>query len=128
MELSILLGKVIGLFYVVAGLGFLFNGKYYREMIDGLLKNQAIMYLWSMMAIVAGLFLIFTHNFWVSDWSVIITIIGWLALVKGVLLFLFPGKADQFLMSWRKAPAGAMIEGLAALILGLIITYLAFMA
>jgi uncharacterized protein YjeT (DUF2065 family) len=129
MELTLLLGKVFGLFFLIGGLGFLLNQKYYRQMLDGLLKNQALMYFWAMAGLVVGLFLVFTHNEWEAGaLATIVTLIGWAALLKGTLLFLFPGKADQVLMAWRRKPNGAMIEGILALIVGVVISYLAFLA
>ena len=36
------------------------------------------------------------HNLWVNDWRVIITIVGWIALIKGALLLIMPGYIRTF--------------------------------
>jgi hypothetical protein len=42
------------------------------------------------MAIVFGFLILEFHNYWNSDWTVVITIFGWLSLLKGILLIVFP--------------------------------------
>ena len=42
------------------------------------------------MALLAGFLIVNFHNVWVWDWTVIITVLGWLALLKGILLLLLP--------------------------------------
>jgi len=42
-------------------------------------------------AIVTGYSIIYCHNVWDGSWRVVITVIGGLALLKGLLLIVFPG-------------------------------------
>ena len=44
----------------------------------------------SFMAIIIGLLNIIAHDLWVSDWRIIITLLGWLAFIKGITIFAFP--------------------------------------
>ena len=43
------------------------------------INNQSATLILGMFALLAGLAIVNTHNLWVSDWRVIITILGWLA-------------------------------------------------
>ena len=45
---------------------------------------------WSLSALLAGLVIVNTHNLWVADWPVIITIFGWLAVVGGIIRIALP--------------------------------------
>ena len=65
MELSILIAKLIGLIYLVIGLGLVINPKYYHKMFDELLSDGALIYLSGIMALVAGFLLVSFHNIWV---------------------------------------------------------------
>jgi hypothetical protein len=58
-----------------------------REMAD-----PALSILVGILTLLAGLAIVNAHNLWVSDWRVIITILGWLAIIRGVLSLLFPGR------------------------------------
>jgi len=90
METSILIAKIIAVIYLSFGFGLLFNNNFYRKQIPKLLENSAFMILAGFMAIILGLLIIEYHNNWVKNWTVIITIIGWIALVKGIFLLAFP--------------------------------------
>ena len=62
-----------------------------------MLKNTAALYLGGIMAVVAGLLIVTFHNIWEPSWIVVITVFGWLSLLKGLMLLTFP-KAFSF---WR---------------------------
>ena len=40
--------------------------------------------------LILGLGTVILHNIWVFDWTVIITILGWCTLIKGILKMGFP--------------------------------------
>ncbi len=42
------------------------------------------------MAIIIGLLNILVHNIWEPNISIVVTLFGWLALLKGMMLFTFP--------------------------------------
>ncbi|MGB3344167.1 MAG: hypothetical protein WBA61_09660 [Aequorivita sp.] len=48
-------------------------------------------------AIVIGLLNILFHNIWRSDFTIIITLFGWISLGIGLFLFVFPGPAGRWL-------------------------------
>ena len=39
---------------------------------------------------VAGLAIVRAHNRWTADWSVLVTVLGWLAIAGGLIRMLFP--------------------------------------
>ncbi len=91
MDLSTQLAMIIGPLYLTIAAGLLINRSAYRQIATGFLDNPALLYLSGMIAFVLGATLILIHNLWVSDWRIIITLIGWVALIKGVVLLIFPG-------------------------------------
>ncbi len=125
METSILVAQILALVYVVLGLGMLINGAYYKKAFDELLKNPGFMLLGGMMALVVGFLIVSNHNVWVQDWTVLVTIIGWLALLKGVLIFLAPKFLIKLSASILKK---TNLIGLCAIILGLVFGYFGFLA
>jgi len=77
------------------------------------------------MALVVGFLIVSNHNVWVQDWTVLVTIIGWLALLKGVLIFLAPKFLIKLSASILKK---TNLIGLCAIILGLVFGYFGFLA
>lgn len=90
MELSIYLAKVIGLGLVVLGVAMLINMKFINKLVADLVKSPGAFYMIRIHTLLIGSLLVFGHNVWEGGWPVIITVIGWLALLKGGLFVLFP--------------------------------------
>jgi hypothetical protein len=44
----------------------------------------------------AGLAVVLSHNVWVQDWRVIVTLLGWLALISGGVRVFAPERAIKF--------------------------------
>ena len=77
------------------------------------------------MTAVIGLLIVIYHNRWTKSWAVLITILGWLALIKGILLIAFP----QFVHSLSErmlTDFGSRIFPYVALCLGLLFAYFGF--
>ncbi|MFH1218563.1 MAG: hypothetical protein V1679_01855 [Candidatus Peregrinibacteria bacterium] len=125
METSILVAKIMGVAYVTLGLGLIINGAYYKKAFEEIIKSPGFMFLGGIMALVAGFLIVNVHNFWVKDWTVLVTIIGWLALIKGVLIFLLPNVLISISKPLVKNP---MIIGVFAVILGGVFGYFGFFA
>lgn len=98
MELSILIAKITSVVYLSAALGAVFSRDHYRRLLDDLFKNAALTYLMGFMAVILGFLMVNYHNTWSKDWTVLVTILGWLALIKGMLIIAFP----RFVQSYSK--------------------------
>ena len=90
MELSIIIAKIIGIIYCSFGIGLLLNGEFYKREIPKMVENTSFLLLGGFIAIIFGVFMIQYHNIWEANWTLLITIIGWIALIKGVSLLAFP--------------------------------------
>lgn len=126
METSVFIAKIFGLCYLVIGAGFLFNRKAFGQIMDDFCKNTALLFYGGVLALVVGAVIILTHNVWVNNWTVMITIIGWLGFIKGIWIIVFPNSISKFMQAYRKNKNLLTIHALAALILGAVLTYFGF--
>ena len=90
METSILIAKIISVIYLSFGVGLIFNTSFYKKGIEKLLDSASFTILAGMIAVIIGIVIIEFHNIWEKNWTIVITIIGWIALIKGILLLTFP--------------------------------------
>ena len=88
-DTSIFLAKFWGWYLIIFFLIFSLNPKRIVQFTKDL-QDQKFVILTSFLAIVIGLLNILFHNIWDSDWRLIITLIGWLHLIIGLGLFIFP--------------------------------------
>lgn len=96
MELSILIAKIIAVSYIAMSIGVLFGGISYKKMYLDIMKSPGLLTFSGIFGIIIGFLLIEYHNIWVKDWRVLITIIGWLALIEGVAYLSFPNTLKIF--------------------------------
>lgn len=88
--MEILIAKIIGVIYLAFGIGLLFNKEFYLNAFKDILTNSSYLILGGFLAILFGILIIEYHNIWINSWIVIITIVGWIALIKGIVLLAFP--------------------------------------
>ena len=127
MELSIFIAKIISVIYLSVGLGAVFSADHYRKLLDDMFNNAALTYLAGLIAVIVGFLLVYYHNVWVTDWTVLITIIGWLGLIKGVMIIAFP----KFVLAYSKPffeGRGFRIFPYIAILMGLLFGYFGFVS
>lgn len=90
METSLFLAKLIGLYAVIMGLLWLVSGSSIRKNIEACMEQPLFLVLSGFLALIAGLAIAIGHNVWVADWRLAITLIGYLSLLKGVVLLGWP--------------------------------------
>ena len=62
-----------------------------------------------------GLVTVILHNVWVADWRVVITVLGWSTLIKGIMKIGFPEtihkQAQRFKVKQQLSAAFLMLMG-----------------
>ena len=120
------IAQIVGLFFGLNAVGVLVNTAFYRRMVEEFIESPALCYLGGILALFFGLFILNFNNAWTADWTVIITIIGWLSVVKGVLLIVFPKVYLNFSNWMRMGDAMMRYIGIIYLLLGLFLTFKGF--
>jgi hypothetical protein len=123
MDLVTILAKILGIVFTVVGLALLFNRKGAIAAIENVAQNLGLIWVFGFLTLVMGAVLVALDNTWNAGLlSLFITIIGWLAMLKGAYLLIFPNSAAILYKKWNKGGFIA-VAGLIALILGLILLY-----
>jgi hypothetical protein len=126
MQTSIFLARLLGPALLLVGASILINQAYYRGMTREFVASRPLMYLAALIGVLAGGAIVLVHNVWTADWRVLITLLGWINLVRGALSLLLPeqtfGFAGRF-MAGRHMP---MAAGIFAAVLGLILSFFGY--
>jgi len=125
MNLTIVLAQALGIILTVSGLSMLVSRKSIIALIDELNRSRGLLWLAGYVALVMGALIVALNNVWDYHLQLLITIIGWIAVIKGAVILLFP----NFTVSlYKKMVTNAVItlSGLVTLILGLILLYKGF--
>ena len=126
MQTSVFLAKLIGPILVLAGAALLINRKLMDAIARELLGGALLLPLLGLLDFAAGLAIVLTHNVWVADWRVIITILGWLLMVRGAVRLLITDQAKAFgskVLKNKNAVTAALAVTLG---LGLVLSYFGY--
>ena len=92
MCLSVFLAQVIGIYLAITSLSILIQQNRFKKIVHDLLINPPLIALSGSLCLLFGILIIVPHNLWVAKWPVIITLIGWLSLFRGIFRLFFPEK------------------------------------
>lgn len=122
MESSLLLARFIGPYIILIGIGLIFNQKVFRQIMEDFLKNPALVFVTGLITFVTGLAIVLFHNIWIADWRVMITLFGWIALIKGVWLIVLPGTLAKTTKLYMKNFKLVLIPWTIMLFIGIFLT------
>lgn len=124
MELSILIARIASVIYLSASLGGFCSTDFYRSISDDMYKNSALAFTTGFTAVILGFLIVSYHNTWAMNWTILITLMGWFALIKGVILIAFPKFLQRLSMTlYGRDPK---VFPYVSLLVGLLFGYVGF--
>jgi len=126
MEISIFFAQFFGWYLVIMGIIILLRGRGFLGELFRLIEDKSFLLLAGYLTLFLGLGVVILHNVWVEDWRVIVTILGWLTLVKGVLLIGFPRNYAKLGSIFMKNPSLLRILMVITVLLGAGLIWLSY--
>jgi hypothetical protein len=126
MATSIFLAKLIGPVCLVIGLALLIDRAGFRSLSSQFLDSPALMFLSGVITMLAGLAVVLTHNVWAGDWRILITILGWLAVIGGAARILAPQRTARVGRSMMANPSTLPISTGIYLVFGALLTFFGY--
>jgi uncharacterized membrane protein HdeD (DUF308 family) len=126
MERSRFIAKLIGPICIAGGAGMLFNTAVFKAMFERGLHDHLLIYIAGVIALTSGLAILALHNTWQCNWTVLITLFGWLAIIGGIVRMVAPQFIEQL---GERIIANAnffVIDGWIAVLLGVLLSYFAY--
>ena len=84
MLISYIFAQIIGVYLIFVGLLLLSRYNELRHIIIECFNNRALIFISGIFMLLLGLTVVLSHNVWERSWVVLITLAGWLTLLKGV--------------------------------------------
>ena len=119
--------RLFGPVFLVIGVGMVLNPKQYVTMFKNLKTDTITFYLIAVMPLSIGIVLVQVHNVWNTLDEVLVSLIGWAALVKGIVRFLKPDFCIKVITSFAK-PKNLAPSAWVIIILGGYMCYAGFFA
>ncbi|OGZ84644.1 MAG: hypothetical protein A2599_02685 [Candidatus Staskawiczbacteria bacterium RIFOXYD1_FULL_39_28] len=124
METANFLSAILGLFLVFIPLSLLMNPKKIKTLFSAM-ENDVTAYTCGVVSFVLGSATVLLNNVWAYDWRTLITIFGWILIIRGLVLMFWQEGALMFIRK-IKDKERLSYALLAAVFLGLILVYFGF--
>lgn len=125
MDVSIFLARLFGLYLIIIAFVYFFRKTFLREVFRDFYNNSALVVVTSIINLFIGLLIILNHNIWEYSWRVVITLIGYLSLLKGILNLFAPEYGKKMATKVMEGNI-LMYSGVISLALGLYLLYHGF--
>lgn len=126
METSLIIAQMLSICYLSIGIGFLVSRDYYKKEVIKLPESPGFILLSGYFAIILGMTILYVQSVWNTEWTTIITVIGWVACIKGILLIVFPKHMTKYSILFQTKYYNWV--GIAIVALGLALGYFGFFA
>ena len=124
--MNIIIAQVLGIIFTVIGLSLFVDRKGLPSVIEESSNSQGFWWLYGLIALIFGAILIAFNNVWSSGLQLVVTLLGWLALLKGTFILVFPKTASSFYKKICKSNL-VFCAGLVLFVFGLVLLYAGFM-
>jgi len=126
MELSLFLAKIFGLWFLIVGIVFIWRRKSLMSAIEDFADNRALVFVFAILELFAGIALITSHNIWEVNFQGVLTILGWWIAIEGFIYLLLPMKRIKRMVKYFNRPGWYISGSLLSIILGVYLLNSAF--
>jgi uncharacterized membrane protein len=129
MDISIFLAKALGLVLFFRGTTIVLHYRQLRKNVTEAMDNYFLNMMLGIMVLVMGVLVVLSHSVWEGPaWVLLVTLTGWLMLIKGALIMLLPTKNLTQMIRYFNTDTWYMASGIISVILGAYLTYMGFTA
>lgn len=123
MDTSFFLAKLIGFYFLIYGLLSLWGRKHTVSLAKEIGASKGLLAISGEISLLFGLVIVIDHTIWETSWRGLITLLGYLMILKGILRFAFPTYVKKCI---SKATAWMPLISLILIVLGAYLTYCGF--
>jgi hypothetical protein len=120
---AVLIARLIGPLFAALGLGMLLNATFYAAAVGEGAASPVLIAIAGMATLVAGLAILNAHRAWTADWRVLVTLIGWLFIIAGLIRLILPTLAETLAPAVYSGPAALMVAGVVVLVIGAVLSF-----
>jgi hypothetical protein len=126
MSISKTIAGLIGPTLVAIAAAMLANLGSFPELAQQMSRDAGLIFVSGILLFVAGVAIVRTHNVWAGGWPVLVTVLGWLAVVGGLVRMFFPSRAAAIAASIGPRTGLIAAAAVVFLLLGGFLSYKAY--
>ncbi len=123
-----LIAKLIGPLFAAIGVGMIVNATFYATAVGEGAHSPVLIAISGMATLLAGLAILNAHHAWTSDWRVLVTLIGWLFVIAGLLRLILPKFVETAAPAVYSGPAAEIVAGAIIFVVGVVLSFAGYRA
>ena len=123
MTTSKMIAGLIGPTLVAIGAAILFNLSIFPAMIEQATRDPGLVFLTGILLFVVGLAIVRAHNNRAGGWPLMLTVLGWLAILGGLIRMFFPARLGAIAASLGQ---GIIAVAVIMLVIGAFLSFKAY--
>lgn len=124
MGVTIFLAKFIGLYFLIVAVLMIFRRKQFELMAKEFVSSKSALAISAAMNLALGLVILIEHQMWQYPVGIVITILGYLMLIKGIMRYAFPNVVKK--MALKAVDTQFLLCIIVLVGLGIYLTYSGF--
>ena len=121
-----LIAGLMGPVMLAMGIALLLNRQMFPQMVAQLAQNYIVIIFSGILALLAGIAVVRVHNVWSGGWTILVTVLGWLLIVSGLVRMWFPQLASPLAQSFGENETLIPAAGLVVLVIGALLSFKAY--
>ncbi|MDB5238610.1 MAG: putative rane protein [Candidatus Kaiserbacteria bacterium] len=113
-----LLAQILGLYFMIIGVVVLYRRRAVMPAVSRLVANRPLLLVIGLMEILGGIAIVLTYPMFTLDASGLISLIGLVLLIEGIVYFALPSRKVQRFVRRFNTPSWYGAGGLLSLIMG----------
>ncbi|HYE23432.1 MAG TPA: hypothetical protein VEA92_03245 [Candidatus Paceibacterota bacterium] len=126
MELTTLLSQVFGIYLIVGGIAIWTRQRFFVPILGAFAKDPLQRLIVGTLELVAGLFIVLTHNVWTSAAASLVSLFGWMLVLEGAFYMIASDRTVAKMYKALDFKAWFTFGGIFALIVGVYLTAIGF--
>lgn len=121
--MSIWIAKLLGPVILVLGIPMIVTPAGLQDTTKRFLADSPLVLISGILAMIAGLSIVNTHNLWELNWALVITLFGWALVLGGALRIIAPRMVNKMGGSMMDRPTITRVAGVVWALLGAFLTF-----
>jgi hypothetical protein len=123
MPAATLIARLIGPLFAALGVGMIVNATFYAAAVGEGAHSPVLIAVSGMATLLAGIAILNAHHSWTADWRVLVTLIGWLFIIAGLIRLILPTVAESVAPAVYSGPAAEIVAGAVVLVIGAVLSF-----
>ncbi len=128
MTLTAFLAQLLGLYIALMGVIMIVKRRTMMGLMAAFVDHRPFTYVLASLRVLIGLAIVLAHNRWTGVLSAVVTLIGWITLLRGIVLMLLPYETERKALTYFQRSGPYYAAATIAIVLGLWLAYAGFTA